>query len=143
MHTLFQSLEFSQSVKSEKRKSQKFHPTFKIGSNAQQANKLPIENFLKEILNPLMDGERTNRQLQTNWPSSRNDWLKFKTTGKQPIIFRGIYGLYLKFCIGKPEDHNMQSAGLDNTKILIVYAQKSPRTLVKPIVSSLFEELYT
>ena len=37
----------------------------------------------------------------------------------------------------------MQSAGLDNTKILIVYAQKSPRTLVKPIVSSLFEELYT
>jgi hypothetical protein len=44
-------LEFSHSYWVGKRRSQKFHPTFIMGSSTQQANELLIRRFLKEELN--------------------------------------------------------------------------------------------
>ena len=37
-------------------------------------------------------GAETDRQLQRNQLSLRDDRSKFKTFGKPPILFRGIYG---------------------------------------------------
>jgi hypothetical protein len=48
---LILDLKISQSLRGGKR-SQKFHPTFKIVSYIGQANELLIESFLREGLNP-------------------------------------------------------------------------------------------
>ena len=44
----FRSYKFSQNLEGAKRRSQKFHPTFKIGSDPRQANKLLVWSFLRE-----------------------------------------------------------------------------------------------
>jgi hypothetical protein len=43
----FKPLKFSLDLRSEKSRSHTFHPTFKVGSNVQQANKHLLESSLK------------------------------------------------------------------------------------------------
>ena len=43
-------------VEDGKRRFPKLHPTFKIGSDARQANELLIQTVLKEVSNPSFEG---------------------------------------------------------------------------------------
>ena len=49
-HTLFEFIKFSQALSGGKRRSQKFHPTFKIGSDTRGANEMLTLNLLEPIV---------------------------------------------------------------------------------------------
>ena len=63
--------------------------------------------------------------------SLRNNWLKFKTSGKLPIISRGIYEIRLKLVKKNGKLTTCNRLGFGNTRISTNYAQKSPRTLFR------------
>jgi hypothetical protein len=59
---------------------------------------------MNEESRPLVTDERKGLSLRANQ-------LKFKASGKIPIIWRGIYGIYLELIKGTPKDHNMRLVG--------------------------------
>ena len=62
--------------------------------------------------------------------SLRNKRLTFETSGKLLSHFRGIYGIYLKLVQESPKVSTCNRLDFGNTRVLIAYAQKPPRTLV-------------
>ena len=62
--------------------------------------------------------------------SLRNNRLKFETSRKLPIIWRNIWNIPQSKNKLKPERSQHVSVWLGNARILIDYAQKSPRTLL-------------
>ena len=60
------------------------------------------------------------------------DGFRFKEDQKRIAHHsRGIYGIYLK----NNKDHNLKLTGLGNTRILIGYAPKPPRLMIRELAN--------
>ena len=63
--------------------------------------------------------------------SLRKNRLEVQDFRKPTDHFRGIYGIYCKVIQNSSKDHNTQPVGLENTRILTGYAQKSSRAMLQ------------
>ena len=95
------------------------------GTSCTNLFRVPASDRLVSILSKWT--ERTDNQLQINRLSLRNNQLKFKRSGKLPIIFRGIYRLYLKLV---KKTRKVTTCNWLDTRVLTDQAQESPRTLI-------------
>jgi hypothetical protein len=57
--------------------------------------------------------------------SLRKNWLEVQDFKRTTDHFKGIYEVYLNAIKKNSKDHNMLAFGLENTRILTDYAQKS------------------